>query len=35
VFESIGYMHVNDQAITKLDDKSKRMIFMDDYQKSK
>jgi hypothetical protein len=35
VFESIGYMHVNDQARTKLDDKSKRMIFMDNYQKSK
>jgi len=28
VFESIGYVHVNDQVKIKLDDKSKKMIFV-------
>jgi len=35
VFESIGYVHVDEQVKTKLDDKSKRMIFMGYDQKSK
>jgi len=35
VFESIGYVHVNDQVRTKVDDKSKRMIFVGYDQKSK
>ena len=34
-FKSIGYMHVYDQISTKLDDKSKMMIFIGDDQKSK
>jgi hypothetical protein len=28
VFGSIGYMHVDDQVRTKLDDKSKKIIFV-------
>jgi hypothetical protein len=35
VFGSITYMHVDDQVKTKLDDKSKKMIFVDNDQKSK
>jgi len=35
VFGSIGYVHVDDQVRTKLDDKSKKMIFMGYDQKSK
>jgi hypothetical protein len=35
VFESIGYVHVNDQVKIKLDDKSKKMIFVGYDQKSK
>jgi hypothetical protein len=35
VFESIGYVHVNDQVNIKLDYKSKKMIFVGYDQKSK
>jgi len=35
VFGSIGYVHVDDQVRTKLDDKSKMMIFVGYDQKSK
>jgi len=35
VFGSITYMHVDDQVKTKLDDKSKKIIFVDNDQKSK
>jgi hypothetical protein len=35
VFGSIDYVHVDDQVRTKLDDKSKKMIFMGYDQKSK
>jgi hypothetical protein len=34
-FRSIGYVHVNDQVRTKVDGKSKRMIFVGYDQKSK
>jgi len=34
-FFSIDYMYVDDQITTKLDDKSKKMIFMGYYQKYK
>jgi hypothetical protein len=35
IFRSIGYVHVDDQVRTKLDDKSKTMIFVGYDQKSK
>jgi len=35
VFGSIGYVHVDDQVRTKLDDKSKKMIFVGYDKKSK
>jgi hypothetical protein len=35
VFGSIDYVHADDQIRTKLDDKSKKMIFMGYDQKSK
>ena len=35
VFGSVTYMHIDDQVKTKLDDKSKTMIFVDNDQKFK
>ena len=35
VIRSIDYMHVDDQIRTKLDDKSKKIIFVSYNQKSK
>jgi hypothetical protein len=35
IFFSIGYLHVDDQITTKLDDNSKKMIFVGYYQKYK
>jgi len=34
-FKSFGYMHVDDQISTKLDDKSKKMIFIGNDKKIK
>jgi hypothetical protein len=35
VFESVVYAHISDQKRTKLDDKSKKLIFIDYDEKSK
>jgi hypothetical protein len=35
MFRSIGYVHVDSQVRTKLDDKSKKMIFVGNDQKFK